>query len=235
MPMLFARLVGMLGCHEVPVTKAKKASTIARLFCSCLPFFLFQPSMVTAFCFDEAAAQHGLSPRLLRSIAMVESGCRPAAVHVNSNGSTDLGMMQVNSSWISKLGLDTGRLLRDPCYNVMTGAGILRQCVDRYGYTWEAVGCYNAFSRDKRVDYSWKILRALKGASPTSAGIPAASAAKAAAKTVESRLPTTKPVGVSSGINSEDPRTKVTAASNRPRSFYFRVRTVSARGGLENP
>ena len=217
------------------MTEAKKASTIAALFFFCLPFLLFLPSMVAAFCFDEAAQQHGLSPRLLRSIAMVESGCRPAAVHVNSNGSTDLGMMQVNSSWISKLGLDTGRLLRDPCYNVMTGARILRQCVDRYGYTWEAVGCYNAFSRDKRVDYSWKILRALKGASPDSSGIPTAGAAKAASKTVESPLPTTKTVGLSSSVNSEDPRPRVTADTNRPRSFYFRVRTASSKGGLENP
>lgn len=233
--MLFAQLVGMLGCHEVPVTKTNKASVIACLFCSCLPFFLCQPSMVMAFCFDDAAQQHGLSPLLLRSIAMVESGCRPAAVHVNSNGSTDLGMMQVNSSWVGKLGLDTARLLRDPCYNVMTGARILRQCVDRYGYTWEAVGCYNAFSRDKRVDYSWKILRALKGGSPDSSGIPTAGVAKAAVKTVESPLPTTKTVGVSSSVNSEDPRTKVTAATNRPRSFYFRVRTASSTGGLENP
>lgn len=217
------------------MTEAKKASTIAALFWSCLPLFLFQPSMVTAFCFDEAAVQHGLSPRLLRSIAMVESGCRPSAVHVNTNGSTDFGMMQVNSSWIGKLGLDTGRLLRDPCYNVMTGAGILRQCVDRYGYSWEAVGCYNASSRDKRVDYSWKILRALKGASPTSSAAPAASAAKAATKAMEPPSSATKPAVVSSGINSDNPRPKVTAANNRPRSFYFRVRTVSAPSRLENP
>jgi hypothetical protein len=225
----------MLGWHEVPVTEAKKASTIAALFCSCLPLFLLHPSMVTAFCFDEAAAQHGLSPRLLRSIAMVESGCRPTAVHVNTNGSTDLGMMQVNSSWIGKLGLDTGRLLRDPCYNVMTGAGILRQCVDRYGYTWEAVGCYNASSRDKRVDYSWKILRALKGASASSSEDPAARTAKAAAKPMEPPSLPTNPAAASGGIDSENPRPKIAAANNRPRSFFFRVRTFSATGRLENP
>ena len=217
------------------MTEAKKASTIAALFSFCLPFLLFLPSMVAAFCFDEAAQQHGLSPRLLRSIAMVESGCRPSAVHVNTNGSTDFGMMQVNSSWIGKLGLDTGRLLRDPCYNVMTGAGILRQCVDRYGYTWEAVGCYNASSRDKRVDYSWKILRALKGASPALSTAPASSPAKAAAKTIESPLPTTKSAAVSGDIDSESVRAKIAVGNNRPRSFYFRVRTLSATGGLENP
>jgi hypothetical protein len=219
----------------VSVTEAKKAFTIAGLFFFCLPFFLLPPSIASAFCFDEAAAQHGLSPRLLRSIAMVESGCRPSAVHVNTNGSTDLGMMQVNSSWIGRLGLDTGRLLRDPCYNVMTGAGILRQCVDRYGYTWEAVGCYNASSRDKRVDYSWKILRALKGGSPTPSAAPATSIAKVATPAMEPLLPATKPAAVSSGTNLENTQPKATAGNNRPRSFYFRVRTISAPARLENP
>ncbi|MDI6890539.1 MAG: lytic transglycosylase domain-containing protein, partial [Thermodesulfovibrionales bacterium] len=56
----------------------------------------------------------------------------------------------------------SGRLLSDPCYNVMTGARILRLCIDKHGYTWEAVGCYNAVSRQKRIGYSWKVYKELK-------------------------------------------------------------------------
>lgn len=216
------------------MTRAKKASTITRLFVSLLPFFLFQPSMVTAFCFDQAAAQYGLSPRLLRSIAMVESGCRPSAHHVNTNGSTDLGLMQVNSSWIGRLGLDSGRLLRDPCYNVMTGAQILRQCVDRHGYGWEAVGCYNALSHGKRVDYAWKILRAIKGASSVPNGDREVSS-KAAMKTMEPSVTILKPAPSSSGSEIEKQHPKVATGRDRPRSFYFRVRTVSMAGEGENP
>ncbi len=48
----------------------------------------------------------------------------------------------------------------------MTGASILRQCIDRYRYTWEAVGCYNAMSADKKVNYAWKVFNQLKGGQP---------------------------------------------------------------------
>jgi hypothetical protein len=53
------------------------------------------------------------------------------------------------------------RLMEDPCYNVMTGARILKQCIDRHGYNWQAVGCYNATNVQKRMNYSWKVYHAL--------------------------------------------------------------------------
>ncbi len=56
-------------------------------------------------------------------------------------------------------------LIKNPCYNVMAGAFVLRGCLDRHGESWEAIGCYNATSRNKRAAYSWKIYRELlKGA-----------------------------------------------------------------------
>lgn len=124
--------------------------------------FLVASPACHSFCFEEAAKESGINPGLLRSIAKVESGMRPNATNRNKNGSTDLGLMQINSSWIGPMKLDRERLMNDPCYNVRTGAVILRQCIDKHGYTWEAVGCYNAFSKGKRVVYSWKIYRQLK-------------------------------------------------------------------------
>jgi hypothetical protein len=117
---------------------------------------------VYAFCFSEAGTTYGISPQLLKGIAKVESNLNPKAVNRNPNGSIDMGLMQINSSWINRLSLEPDRLLSDSCYNVMTGAKILRLCIDKYSYTWEAVGCYNAVSRHKRVDYSWKIFEILK-------------------------------------------------------------------------
>ncbi len=70
--------------------------------------------------------------------------------------------MQINSAWIDPMHLNREELIADPCYNVMAGARILRQCIDKHGYTWEAVGCYNAKSKGKRVGYSWRIFRELK-------------------------------------------------------------------------
>jgi soluble lytic murein transglycosylase-like protein len=120
--------------------------------------------MSNAFCFDEAGNAYGINSGLLKGIAKVESGMNPNSVNINSNGSKDLGLMQINSSWISGMRLDYGRLMSDPCYNVMTGARILKICIDKHGYEWKAVGCYNAVSSNKRVDYSWKVFNMMKKA-----------------------------------------------------------------------
>jgi soluble lytic murein transglycosylase-like protein len=120
------------------------------------------PLAVFAFCFDEAASDMGLNPALLRSIAKVESNNNPAVVHRNSDGTYDLGMMQINSTWLRPMGLDRKELLENPCYNVTTGARILKKCIDRHGYNWDAVGCYNAANRSARVKYSWKVFNELK-------------------------------------------------------------------------
>lgn len=120
------------------------------------------PSILSAFCFEDAGRAFGINPFLLRGIAKVESNMNPDASNRNTNGSVDIGLMQVNSSWIPTMGFDSERLWTDPCYNVMAGSRILRLCIDKYGYTWEAVGCYNAVSKNKRADYSWKVFHMLK-------------------------------------------------------------------------
>lgn len=120
------------------------------------------PSLLNAFCFEDAGKKYAISPLLLECIAKTESHLDPTATNKNRNGSVDIGLMQVNSYWITKLGLDGDRLITDSCYNTMAGARILSQCIDRHGYTWEAVGCYNAVSMNKKTAYSWKIFHQLK-------------------------------------------------------------------------
>ncbi|MEO5358534.1 MAG: lytic transglycosylase domain-containing protein [Nitrospirae bacterium YQR-1] len=115
-----------------------------------------------SFCFEEAGRSFGINPRLLYSIAEVESGLNQQARGININNTEDIGLMQVNSSWISKLSFDRERLFSDSCYNVRAGARILSGCINTYGYNWKAVGCYNAVSTTKRIAYSWKIFNALK-------------------------------------------------------------------------
>ena len=121
------------------------------------------PSYLYGFCFEEAGKKYNISPVLLKSIARVESGLNPKAVNKNPNGSVDMGLMQINSAWLKTLKVTGDDLMNDACLNTMTGAWVLRQCIDRYGYTWEAVGCYNAYSSEKRVSYAWKVFRKLKG------------------------------------------------------------------------
>ena len=111
------------------------------------------------FCFDEAAHRYNISAELLYAIAKVESNFNPTAINWNKNGSYDYGVMQINSRWYKVLGADAWSQLGDPCYNIMVGAWILADCMNRYGYTWEAVGCYNANSKSRRNGYALKIWR----------------------------------------------------------------------------
>jgi len=120
------------------------------------------PAHAGAFCFEEAGRQAGVEPALLWAIAQVETGFNPAAISTNSDGSLDVGLMQINSRWRSKLGEKTWNALSDPCTNVQVAAGILAECIAEHGYSWQGIGCYNAISTDKRADYARKILAVMQ-------------------------------------------------------------------------
>ena len=115
-----------------------------------------------AFCFDEAGSLYGINPLILRAIAKVESNFNPAALHRNTNGTYDYGLMQINSSWAPVLGKERWNLLGDACYNTMTGSWILATCMSKYGYTWKAIGCYNSQTPDKRDRYAQMVFRQLQ-------------------------------------------------------------------------
>jgi soluble lytic murein transglycosylase-like protein len=131
-------------------TKIFLASTVIVLLFSCA-------MNASAFCFEEAGQMYNISPHLLWSIAKVESDFRPKAVNWNKNGSYDYGVMQINSGWRRTLGDGIWNSLGDPCMNVKVGAWVLAQCIAKHGYTWKAVGCYNATSQSKRDTYARKV------------------------------------------------------------------------------
>lgn len=100
------------------------------------------PGVASAFCFDYAGRYYDISPELLSAIAFVESSHDPNALNRNRNGTVDYGLMQVNSQWAPEFG-QYWDYIKDPCYNVLAGAWILKQCIARFDDTWGAVGCYN--------------------------------------------------------------------------------------------
>lgn len=114
-----------------------------------------------AFCFQEAGERYGVAPQVLWGIAQIESNFNPNAVNRNKNGSYDYGVMQINSSWRKTLGEQLWKSLSDPCTNVMTGAYILRQCMDKYGNSWKAIGCYNSQTPVHRDRYANKVYQVL--------------------------------------------------------------------------
>ena len=56
-----------------------------------------------AHCFTEASARYNVPASLLKAIARHESGGRTHAVNTNTNGTRDIGLMQINSGWLPVL------------------------------------------------------------------------------------------------------------------------------------
>jgi hypothetical protein len=115
-----------------------------------------------SLCFDEAGAMYGINPLILRAIAKVESDFNSRAINWNTNGTYDFGVMQINSSWASTIGIDQWNRLGDRCSNIKTGAMILSGCMKKYGYTWKAIGCYNSQTPDKRDRYAMIVFKELQ-------------------------------------------------------------------------
>ena len=104
-------------------------------------------------CWGLASARYDLNPFLLYSIALVESRMTPNAVsRPNSNRTRDIGLMQVNSSWLSserfrRAGI-THDDLKNTCLNIHIGAWVLKTNINTMGYNWRAIGAYNAWKNE---------------------------------------------------------------------------------------
>ncbi|MCP1112578.1 lytic transglycosylase domain-containing protein [Enterobacter bugandensis] len=109
--------------------------------------FIFSVFSCRADCWQLAGERYGIEPELLQAIAIVESNGNTRAINKNRDGSMDVGLMQINSihfNALRKFRISQKDLLTDPCQSVMTGAWILAGQIQRFGYTWDAVGAYNA-------------------------------------------------------------------------------------------
>jgi soluble lytic murein transglycosylase-like protein len=132
---------------------------------------VFGAALPAHACWDDAAQRYQVSSALLYAIARTESGLNPLAINRNGNGSRDIGLMQINSAWLPTLAAHgiNERDLFEPCTNIHVGAWILAGNVSRLGYTWDAVGAYNATRPALRRAYIEKVRRHLPAALPASA------------------------------------------------------------------
>jgi hypothetical protein len=114
-----------------------------------------------------ASAYH-LPPRLLSAIQQVEGGTI-GAVHSNTNGSDDLGVMQINSAWLPRISSITGlptaqvrdRLVGDGCFNVAAAGMILRTALDEADNDLlRAIGFYHSHNDSFAEPYRARVLAA---------------------------------------------------------------------------
>lgn len=117
-------------------------------------------------CFTNASQKYGVPEPLLIAVAKVESKFNPNATNYNTNKSVDMGIMQVNSTWLKQLetlGI-TKEKLYEPCQNIMVGAWILAQKINAYGFTWTAIQRYNG--SDPKLGYAQKVFSTIKEQNP---------------------------------------------------------------------
>lgn len=119
-------------------------------------------------CLAMAAGFYGLPPRALASIHVVEGG-KLGTVHRNTDGSDDLGPMQVNTLWISALARHTGleptevhnRLRTSNCFSATAAAAILRTyLVETHGDLMLAIGHYHSHTPLLNQRYQVKVVQA---------------------------------------------------------------------------
>ncbi|AGN82294.1 MULTISPECIES: lytic transglycosylase domain-containing protein [Pseudomonas] len=119
-------------------------------------------SAAHADCFADAAARYRVSEKLLRAIQVTENrpGKADAVSPKNSDGSWDIGLMQINSSWLpalSKYGIGEKELL-DRCVSANVGAWILASNIASHGHVWKAVGAYNSPNEKSQRIYIQKVM-----------------------------------------------------------------------------
>ncbi|WP_323120715.1 lytic transglycosylase domain-containing protein [Burkholderia alba] len=185
-----------------------------------------------ADCLDDAAAFHKVNISLVRAIARVESGMRADSINTNTNGTYDIGLMQINSIWLPTLaryGVHEQNLY-DPCVNAYIGTWILAQNIRQFGPTWTAVGAYNAGDPDKRLAYARKVYGAIMTVADSSAlppplppsySLPADTPAPTPTYNPFASLlsPAARPAGRPRAAPAVDPRAAATPAA--PGSYNF--------------
>jgi hypothetical protein len=118
-------------------------------------------------CMLAAANFYHLPPRVLPSIQAVEGGY-PGAQHVNTDGSTDLGVMQINTRWVHPINAYIAalthtpsdeaqtrrRLIADPCFNIAAAGLILQYEWEQANHNWPAaVGNYHSHTAELHQSY----------------------------------------------------------------------------------
>ena len=101
---------------------------------------------VPAACIERASSTYGVPYQDIIALMKNEGG-RPGTAVLDSNGTTDLGPLQVNTchlSFLARYGYSYRTLRYNGCANVMAGAWVFARCLAQTGSLLAAAACYNA-------------------------------------------------------------------------------------------
>lgn len=113
------------------------------------------------------ASIYHLPPRVLPAVQGVEGGW-VGSTHRNTNNTEDLGVMQVNTTWLVPLSRYTHtaaatvytRLRDDACYNIAAAGVIMRTYLDQTsGNLMLAVGNYHSHTATLNIAYQALVIR----------------------------------------------------------------------------
>lgn len=99
---------------------------------------------VPVACINQAAITYHVPASLILSIMKKENGHNGQASH-NKNSTYDLGVFQINSSWLPTLaryGYTKNDIQFDPCKNVMAGTWILAKGLAQGKSVWSGAANY---------------------------------------------------------------------------------------------
>lgn len=122
------------------------------------------PEPVMSRCVAVAAKTYNIPPIVLRALHRQEGG-KIGTISRNTDGSFDLGPMQINTINLPAIKsafpfLTWRHIVYEPCVNVMVSAWFLRQKIDgRGGNLFEGVGDYHSRTPAKRIVYLRSFLR----------------------------------------------------------------------------
>ncbi|MBD8089278.1 lytic transglycosylase domain-containing protein [Pseudomonas fluorescens] len=128
------------------------------------------PLNVLNQCISQSSQAFGIQPIMLKTIIAVEGGQAGTASR-NTDGSYDMGVMQVNTIHLNDIQRELGYTWKDlifnPCKNIQAGAWILsKRLKEEPSRPWLAVGNYHSKTPGKRVVYLKKIANAYAGLYP---------------------------------------------------------------------
>lgn len=112
-------------------------------------------------CITSAAQCFDINPLLIRAIIWQESKNIQGAVSKNTNNTVDVGVMQINSvhfKSFNAIGVSEEDLRNNSCANVFAGTWILKQSIQRYGYSWDSIGRYHSSTPEYQNSYVNKII-----------------------------------------------------------------------------